>query len=92
MQAAFTTLNDDIWAYSKQLTQDAMNCNAGKEPCTTGKKFSLIDVPVLPSDIDTVRNAVASLSVPTWAAICDASNPGCSTTWKNTVGKALGIK
>jgi TRAP-type C4-dicarboxylate transport system substrate-binding protein len=92
MQAAFTTLNDDIWAYSKQLTQDAMNCNAGKEPCTTGKKFSLIDVPVLPSDIDTVRNAVASLSVPTWATICDAANPGCSTTWKNTVGKALGIK
>ncbi len=37
MQAAFTTLTDDIWVYSKELTQDAINCNTGKEPCTTGK-------------------------------------------------------
>lgn len=92
MQAAFKTLTDDIWVYSKELTQDAMNCNAGKEPCTTGKKFNLVDVPVLPADIETVRNAVASISVPTWAEICDKSNPGCSAAWKNTVGKAIGIK
>ena len=44
LQAAFTTLIDDIWVYSKELTQDALNCNAGKEPCTTGKKFKLVEV------------------------------------------------
>lgn len=92
MQAAFKTLTDDIWVYSQELTKDAMNCNAGKEPCTTGKKYNLIDVPVQQADLDTLRDAVATISVPTWAEICDKSNPGCSAAWKATVGKVVGIK
>ena len=92
MQAAFNTLIDDIWAYSQELTQDAINCNAGKDPCTTGKKFKLINVPVTDADKETVRKAVASISLPTWAEICDKSNPGCSAAWKKTVGKAIGVQ
>ncbi len=92
LAAAFTTLVDDIWTYSEQLTQDALNCNTGKEPCTTGKKFSLTPVAVTPADIDKVRGAVGTVSLPTWAEICDKSNPGCSDTWKATVGKAIGVK
>lgn len=92
MQAAFKTLTDDIWVYSELLTKDSMNCNAGKEPCTTGKKFSLIDVPVQQADLNTLRDAVATISVPIWAEICDKSNPGCSAAWKATVGQVIGIK
>ncbi len=92
MAAAFNTLTDDIWKYSKELADDAINCNSGKEPCTTGKKFNLVNVPVTPADIETVRKSVATISLPTWAEICDKSNPGCSETWKKTVGKAIGIK
>lgn len=92
MAAAFKTLTDDIWVYSKELTQDALNCNAGKDPCTTGKKFKLVDVAVKPEDIATVRKAVAAISVPTWAEICDKANPTCSADWKKTVGKALNIQ
>ena len=92
MQAAFNTLTDDIWAYSQELTQDAINCNAGKEPCATGKKFNLINVPVTAADKETVRKAVAAISLPTWAEICDKSNPGCSDAWKKTVGKAIGVQ
>lgn len=92
MAAAFKTLTDDIWAYSAELTQDALNCNAGKDPCTTGKKFSLVDVPVKASDIDVVRKAVQDISLPTWAEICDRANPGCSAAWKQTVGAVIGVK
>jgi TRAP-type transport system periplasmic protein len=92
MAAAFKTLTDDIWVYSQELTRDALNCNAGKDPCTTGKKFKLVDVPVKASDIEVVRNAVQTISVPTWAEICDKSNPGCSAAWKATVGKAIGVQ
>lgn len=92
MQAAFTLLTNDIWVYSEELTRDAMNCNAGKEPCTTGKKFKLVDVPVQAADLATLRAAVASISVPTWAEICDKSNPGCSAAWKATAGKVVGIQ
>ena len=92
LQAAFNTLTDNIWAYSQELTQDAINCNAGKDPCTTGKKFNLVNVPVTAADKETVRKAVASISLPTWAEICDKSNPGCSDAWKKTVGKAIGVQ
>jgi TRAP-type C4-dicarboxylate transport system substrate-binding protein len=92
MQTAFNTMVDDIWVYSEQLSQDAINCNSGKDPCTTGKKFKLTNVPVSEADKDTVRKAVSAISLPTWAAICDASNPGCSDAWKKTGGKVLGIQ
>lgn len=92
MQTAFTGLTNDIWVYSEELTRDAMNCNAGKEPCTTGKKFKLVDVPVQQADLATLRAAVASISVPTWSEICDKSNPGCSAAWKATAGKVVGIQ
>ena len=92
MQTAFKKLTDEIWIYSKELTQDALNCNAGKDPCTTGKKFSLVSVPVAPEDSKTLRDAVRTVSLPTWAEICDKSNPGCSDAWKKTAGKAIGVE
>ncbi len=92
MAAAFTKLTDEIWTYSAELTQDSINCNAGKDPCTTGKKFSLVSVPVTAADIATVRNAVGKVSLPTWSEICDKTNPGCSAAWRATVGKAIGIQ
>ena len=58
----------------------------------TGKKFKLVNVPVTPADLETLRKAVAAISLPTWAEICDKSNPGCSDAWKKTVGKAIGVQ
>ena len=83
---------NEIWTYSAELTQDALNCNAGKDPCTTGKKFNLVNVPVTQADLDIVKKAVRDLSYPAWAEVCDKSNPGCSATWKKTVGPIVGLK
>jgi len=92
MQAAFKALTDDIWVYSEQLTKDAMNCNAGKEPCTTGKKFKLTNVAVTQPDIELVRSAVNKVSLPAWAEVCDKTNAGCSQRWSSAVLPALGQK
>ena len=92
LQAAFDALIDDIWKYSEELFVDASNCNIGKDPCTTGKKFSLVNVPVTQADLDIVKKAVRDLSYPAWAEVCDKSNPGCSATWKKTVGPIVGMK
>jgi hypothetical protein len=35
---------------------------------------------------------VRDLSFPAWAEVCDKSNPGCSATWKQTVGPIVGMK
>jgi hypothetical protein len=49
-------------------------------------------VPVKPEDIVTLRKAVSTVSLPTWAEICNKSNPGCSDAWKKTVGKVIGVQ
>ncbi|MBX3655818.1 MAG: TRAP transporter substrate-binding protein [Ramlibacter sp.] len=92
IQAAFTTLVNDIWGYSRELTQDAINCNAGKDPCVNGKKFALKDVAVSNEDISLLRKAVADISLPTWAEICNKSSASCAADWKKSVGKVLGIQ
>ena len=61
-------------------------------PCTTGKKFNLVNVPVTPADIDLVRSAVTKVSLPVWAEVCDKSNPTCSKQWQATVAPVLGLK
>ncbi len=92
MQAAFDGLTNEIWSYSEELFQDALNCNAGKDPCTTGKKFKLVNVPVSPADGELIRGAVSKVSLPTWAEVCDKSNPECSKHWLATVGPVIGVK
>jgi TRAP-type transport system periplasmic protein len=92
LKAAFDKLTEEIWVYSEELFQDALNCNAGKDPCTTGKKFKLVNVPVSPADGELIRSAVAKVSLPIWAEMCDKTNPGCSQKWKATVGPIVGIK
>ena len=88
----FDNLIEDIWQYSEELFEDAVRCNVGEEPCTTGKKYTLKDVPVSDADIAIVQNAVRDISFPTWAEICDKTNKGCSDKWKNTVGLMIGMK
>jgi TRAP-type C4-dicarboxylate transport system substrate-binding protein len=89
---AFKASEDDIWAYSKELFDDAVRCNVGKEPCTTVKKYSLAEVPVRPADQQAIRDALATVSFPTWSEVCDKSFPECSATWKKQLGGLTGIK
>jgi TRAP-type C4-dicarboxylate transport system substrate-binding protein len=92
LKTAFEGLTNEIWKYSEELFQDALNCNAGKDPCSTGKKFKLTNVAVQPADLELVRSAVTKVSLPAWAEVCDKSNPGCSQKWKSVVAPVLGLK
>jgi TRAP-type C4-dicarboxylate transport system substrate-binding protein len=92
LKAAFDAQTEDVWKYSEELFQDALNCNTGKDPCTTGKKFKLVNVPVSPADLELVRGAVTKVSFPAWAEVCDKSNPGCSQKWQSIVGPQIGLK
>jgi hypothetical protein len=89
LQAAIDTLVKDIWAYSAELYEDAMRCNAGASPCTLGKPYKLETVPVTAADLATVKNALNERSLPVWARQCNAVNPTCEADWKATVGAGL---
>jgi TRAP-type C4-dicarboxylate transport system substrate-binding protein len=91
IEAAFDKLTADIWTYSEELFDDAMRCNVGKTPCELNKPYDLVEVPITEEDLAIVENAVKELSFPSWAEVCDATNPTCSADWKATVGKRLGM-
>ena len=91
-EKAFRTLESDIWAYSKELFDDAVRCNVGKEPCTTVKKYALKEVPVRAVDQQLIRDALATVSFPTWSEVCEKSYPGCSAAWKKELGAISGVK
>lgn len=92
LMAAFGKLEKDIFDYSKELFDDALRCNVGKEPCTTVKKFAMKEVPVSPADQALVRDAVGKVSFPAWAEVCEKSYKGCGDVWKAALGGIAGIK
>ncbi len=90
LEAGFDKLIEDIWDYSETLFDDAVRCNVGEDPCETVKKYSLKEVPITDEDRKIIQNAVKDISFPTWAEVCDKTNPDCSSSWKETVGKQMG--
>ena len=89
---AFKKYEDDVWAYSRELYEDAVRCNVGKDPCKTVKKFAMKEVPVKPADQQLIRDALTTVSLPIWSEQCDKSYDKCSAVWKQVVGPIVGIK
>jgi TRAP-type C4-dicarboxylate transport system substrate-binding protein len=92
LTSAFTQLENDIWTYSKELFDDAVRCNVGKEPCTTVKKFKMTEVPVTEADLKMVQDAVETVSFPAWSEVCNKSFAGCGDLWKKRLGSIAGVK
>jgi TRAP-type C4-dicarboxylate transport system substrate-binding protein len=90
--AAFDQYETDVWAYARELWDDASRCNVGKEPCKLGKKFALKEVPVKAEDRQLVRDAVGAVSLPLWAEGCDKAFSTCSATWRQAVGPLVGLQ
>ena len=86
IQGAFDELVDEIWVYSAELYDDAMNCNVGKEPCELNTPFDLTEVPVSEADLAIVSDGLMGVSFPAWAEVCDASFDSCSEEWMDTIG------
>ena len=89
---AFRKYEASVWDYSRELFDDAVRCNVGKDPCKTVKKYALKGVPVRAEDEKAIRDALLTVSYPTWSELCDKSYDKCSATWKQLVGPIVGIK
>jgi len=92
LQAAVDRLTADIWAYSEEVHEDAMRCNTGADPCTTGRKYKLTLAPVTPDDAALVKSAVREFSFPAWQQLCDATQSGCSGSWRKIIGPVVGLE
>lgn len=89
LEAGFDTLVEDIWTYSEELFDDAVRCNIGEDPCETVKKYDLKLVEITDADKDIIGNAVAEISFPTWAEVCDKQNATCSADWTSAIDGAM---
>ncbi|MCX7227440.1 MAG: TRAP transporter substrate-binding protein [Burkholderiales bacterium] len=92
LRVAMEKLTDDIWKYSEELWADGMRCNAGQDPCTTGKKYALKTVKPTAKDLELMKSALKDIALPAWSELCEKSNPGCTDTWKRVVGPVVGLK
>jgi hypothetical protein len=88
MLAQFKQYEDKMWRTLKQATDEADNCNTGKQPCTLGKLANLTIVPVKPAEAVEHKKLVENAVLPGWAKRCGAE---CAKEWNATVGKALGL-
>ena len=84
----FAKQEDRMWALASQETQDGINCNTGKDPCTYGVKGAMTLVPVTEADLKQLQGWVKSAIVPRWAKECGEA---CVKEWNATMGKAVGI-
>ena len=92
LQGAIDELTEKVWTYSKELFDDAVRCNVGKDPCTTVKKFGMVEVPVTEGDAALLKNSVPNISYPIWAEVCDKQDADCSAEWKKRVGPLVGMQ
>ena len=52
----------------------------------------MILVEVGADDLARVKKAAETVVLPGWIERCEASYPGCTKIWNDTVGKARGIE
>lgn len=92
LERAFSEFEDDAWKFSEALYDDAIRCNVGRDPCETVTKYNLVEVPVTERDRQRIAQALAEVTFPTWAELCDSVTPGCSQRWKQLLGPITGIR
>jgi TRAP-type C4-dicarboxylate transport system substrate-binding protein len=79
---------DRMWNTLREATNQADNCNTGRQPCTMGRPANMTISPVRPEDEALRRRLVEGAVLANWARRCGAE---CTREWNETVGRALGL-
>jgi hypothetical protein len=82
-----------LWDVAINTNGTAQSCSTGGE-CPEGGIYTAYDmtlVPVTEEDKARVAEISASAVLPQWAEGCEASYPGCTAIWNETVGAARGL-
>lgn len=91
--AAMVEMETALWKTAIETNDTAQSCSTGGD-CPEGDIYTSYDMGLVPvTDADKGRVAEISVStiLPEWAATCEASYPGCTEIWNETVGAARGL-
>jgi hypothetical protein len=82
-----------LWDVAIKTNGTAQACSTGGD-CPEGGIYTSYDTTLVPvSEADKARVAEISAQkvLPAWAEVCEASYPGCTALWNETVGAARGL-
>ena len=92
-EAVMAEMEAALWEVAIKTNGTAQSCSTGGD-CPEGGIYTSYDMTLVPvSDADKARVAEISAAkvLPEWAAKCEASYPGCTALWNETVGAARGL-
>lgn len=84
----FAKLEDMNWDIGGQATDQGVNCNIGKDPCTLGKKGKMTLVELTDADKAKRAEVVQNVVLVKWGKRCGKE---CAAKWNDTVGKVVGL-
>lgn len=77
-----------VWAESERETAEGIACNQGQAACSTGRKGSMVVVPVSRQDEINRREILETYVLPRWVQRCGNA---CVPLWNQTIGPVRGI-
>lgn len=80
---------EKMWQTVLKGTDEADNCNFGRQPCTMGKLAHMTLSPLSAADEQHYKDLVQGAVLRNWAKRCGAE---CAKEWNETVGKAVGLQ
>jgi TRAP-type C4-dicarboxylate transport system substrate-binding protein len=89
--AQLKKMESDLWDLADRTTQDGINCNTSRGTCKYGTPARMTLVPVKPTDVPRLREAVEKVVLPSWSGDCRKVYPDCAKVWNETIGKTVGI-
>ena len=86
---AFAVLEENMWATAGQSTEEADNCNTGRDPCTMGRKANMTIVDVTDADRDVHKGLMENVVLVEWGKRCGGN---CAAEWNDTIGQVVGLQ
>ena len=85
----FAEMEQKLWDFGRESTQDGINCNTGVEPCKYGFKGKITLVTPSPADFALREEALRKTIIPRWVKRCGRD---CVGSWNDSAGKVVGIR
>lgn len=88
LRSELPRLEAAIWEESERDTAQGVACNSGAPACKSGRKGSMVVVPVSAQDERRRQDIFRSTVLPNWLKRCGAR---CNAIWSETIGPARHI-
>jgi TRAP-type C4-dicarboxylate transport system substrate-binding protein len=92
LEKVFLDLQEQQWKLGGEATQDGINCNTGRQPCTLVtlvKDKPMTEVKPTAAELEAVRKGFAAAVLPTWVKRCGTQ---CGELYNSVVAPISGVK